>query len=218
MSALHWLFNRDILAFLAGGLGVTLGLALLSIAISFVAGTLLALARLARPAVVRWPAVAYIEGMRALPVLLVILFAYLGLPAVIGAKLSPFAAGVIALSAFTAALIAEIVRAGILSVPRGIVEAAQAQALSPAARLRLVVLPIALRRMSPALTAQFVTLLKDTSLTAVIGNLDLLRRGQIVYSEPPFQPLPVYVLLALVYFAVNYGLSQVARTFERRAV
>ena len=72
--------------------------------------------------------------------------------------------------------------------------------------------------MSPALTAQFVTLLKDTSLTAVIGNLDLLRRGQIVYSEPPFQPFPVYVLIAVVYFAVNYALSQVSRTVERRAV
>lgn len=213
-----WLFNPAIVSFLLGGLGVTLALAALSIAISFVAGTLLALARLSRSALLRWPAIAYIEGMRALPVLLVILFAYLGLPKLLGVKFSPFTAGVIAMSAFTAALIAEIVRAGILSVPRGVVEAAQAQAFSATDRLRLIVLPIALRRMSPALTAQFVTLLKDTSLTAVIGNLDLLRRGQIVYSEPPFQPLPVYLLVAAIYFAVNFGLSQVARSIEQRAV
>ncbi len=215
---LGWLFNRDILMFLAGGLGVTLSLAALSIALSFVIGTLLALGRLSRFAVVRWPAAFYVEVMRALPVLLVILFAYLGLPGLLGVKLDPFVAGVIAMTTFTAALIAEIVRAGILSVPRGIVEAAESQALSARDRLRLVVLPIALRRMTPALTAQFVTLLKDTSLTAVIGNLDLLRRGQIVYSEPPFQPVPVYVLVAVVYFAVNFALSQLARRIERATV
>jgi putative glutamine transport system permease protein len=213
-----WLFNPEILRFLAGGLGVTLGLAALSIALSFVAGTFLALARLSPLAFVRWPAIVYIEVVRALPVLLIVLFAYLGLPNLVGVKFSPFTAAVIALTAFTAALVAEIVRAGILSVPRGVVEAAESQALSGAARLRLIVLPIALRRMTPALTAQFVTLLKDTSLTAVIGNLDLLRRGQIVYSEPPFQPFPVYLLVAAVYFAVNFGLSQIARRIERGTV
>jgi putative glutamine transport system permease protein len=215
---LGWLLNPAILRFLAGGLGVTLGLAALSIALSFALGTLLALARLSPLAVLRVPATLYIEIMRALPVLLVILFAYLGLPNLLGIKFSSFTAAVIALTAFTAALVAEIVRAGILSVPRGIVEAAESQALPPAARLRLIVLPVALRRMTPALTAQFVTLLKDTSLTAVIGNLDLLRRGQIVYSEPPFQPFPVYVLVGAVYFAVNYGLSQIARRIERGTV
>jgi putative glutamine transport system permease protein len=217
-SHLDWLLNPAILTFLAGGLGVTLGLAALSIVVSFALGTLLALARLSRLPLVRWPATVYIEVMRALPVLLVILFAYLGLPNLLGVKFSPFTAAVIAMSTFTAALVAEIVRAGILSVPRGIVEAAEAQGFPATARLRLIVLPIALRRMTPALTAQFVTLLKDTSLTAVIGNLDLLRRGQIVYSEPPFQPFPVYILVALVYFAVNYGLSQIARRIEYQTV
>jgi putative glutamine transport system permease protein len=217
-SHLNWLLNPAILTFLAGGLGVTLGLAALSIVVSFALGTLLALARLSRLPLVRWPATVYIEVMRALPVLLVILFAYLGLPNLLGVKFSPFTAAVIAMSTFTAALVAEIVRAGILSVPRGIVEAAEAQGFPATARLRLIVLPIALRRMTPALTAQFVTLLKDTSLTAVIGNLDLLRRGQIVYSEPPFQPFPVYILVALVYFAVNYGLSQIARRIEHQTV
>ena len=215
---LGWLFNRDILTFLAGGLGVTLSLAAISIVLSFVLGTLLALGRLSRIALVRWPVAFYVEVMRALPVLLVILFAYLGLPVLLGVKLDPFVAGVVAMTAFTAALIAEIVRAGILSVPRGIVEAAESQALTARDRLRLIVLPIALRRMTPALTAQFVTLLKDTSLTAVIGNLDLLRRGQIVYSEPPFQPVPVYLLVAAIYLAVNFALSRLARRIEARTV
>lgn len=214
--SLGWLFDPRILGFLAGGLAVTLLLAVCSIAISFACGIALALARLARPAWLRIPAIAYIEGMRALPVFLVILFTYLALPRIIGFKLSPFTAGVVALSAFTAALVAEIVRAGILAVPAGIVEAATAQGFSNRDRLRLIVMPIALRQMTPALTAQFVTLLKDTSLTAVIGNLDLLRRAQIVNAAPPFAPIPTFVLIAFTYFAVNYAISLYSRRLETR--
>jgi putative glutamine transport system permease protein len=207
---LGWLFNPQILAFLAGGLLVTLGLATVSIAISFVLGVLLALGRLSRRPLVSIPVTIYIEGMRALPVFLIIL----ALPRMLGHELSPFTAGVIALSAFTAALVAEIVRAGILAVPSGIVEAATAQGFGVRDRMRLIVLPIALRAMTPALTAQFVTLLKDTSLTAVIGNLDLLRRAQIIDAQPPFEPIPVFALIALVYFTINYGLSQWSRRLE----
>jgi putative glutamine transport system permease protein len=218
MTDLGWLFNRGTLAFLAGGLGVTLELAAIAIAISFVAGIVLALARLSRWRVLSAVATLYIEGIRALPLLLVIFFAYFALPRIIGMKLEPFTAGAIALSAFTAALVAEIVRAGILAVPKGLIEAAASQGLSPAQILRIVTLPIAVRQMMPALVAQFVTLLKDTSLTAVIGILELTRRGQIVFAQPPFQPIPVFALLALIYFSVNFGLAQVGRRLETRTL
>jgi len=214
---MSWLFAPSTLLFLAGGLGTTLLLAGLAIAISLVLGILLALARLSRVRALRWAATIYIEGMRALPVLLVIFFSYFALPGIIGIKLSPFAAGAIAMSAFTAALIAEIVRAGILAVPRGIREAAAASGLRGSQTMRLIILPIALRQMMPALVAQFVTLLKDTSLTAVIGILELTRRGQIVFSQPPFQPIPVFALIALVYFTVNFGLGTLGRRLESRA-
>jgi len=213
---LSWLFNGPTLRFLAAGLGTTLELAAVSIAISFAGGVVLALARLSRFRPLSVVATIYIEGMRGLPVLLVIFFAYFALPHMIGMKLEPFAAAVIALSAFTAALVAEIVRAGILSVPAGLVEAAQSQGLSGAQIMRIISLPIALRRMMPALVAQFVTLLKDTSLTAVINILELTRRGQIVYSQPPFQPMPVYALIALIYFTVNFGLGRIGRRLEAR--
>jgi aspartate/glutamate/glutamine transport system permease protein len=218
MTDLGWLFNRGTLAFLAGGLGVTLELAAIAIAISFVAGVALALARLSRWPALRAVATLYIEGMRALPLLLVIFFAYFALPRILGVKLDPFTAGAIALSAFTAALVAEIVRAGILAVPKGLLEAAASQGLSPAQILRIVTLPIAVRQMMPALVAQFVTLLKDTSLTAVIGILELTRRGQIVFAQPPFQPIPVFALLALIYFTANFGLAQVGRRLETRTL
>jgi putative glutamine transport system permease protein len=217
MGELSWLLNRDIVGFLAGGLAYTLALAGISIAISFVLGLGLALARLARFPLLRLPATLYIEIIRSLPLLLIIFFTYFALPPLLGITLTPFTAGVVALSAFTAALLAEIVRAGILSVNRGLIEAAQAQGFSGAQVLGLVTLPIALRRMTPALVSQFITLLKDTSLTATIGILELLRRGQIVFSQPPFEPIPVFALIALTYFAVNYGLSLVSRRLEERA-
>ncbi len=216
MSDLSWLLNRDILGFLAGGLGFTLRLAAISIAISFALGLLLALARLSRLPFLRYPATLYIELVRSLPLLLIIFFTYFALPGLLGVRLGPFPAGVIALSAFTAALLAEIIRAGILSVNRGLVEAAQSQGFTGAQTLRLVILPIALRRMTPALVSQFITLLKDTSLTAVIGILELLRCGQIVFSQPPFEPIPVFALIGLTYFVVNYSLSLVSRRLEER--
>ncbi|MBV8602455.1 MAG: ABC transporter permease subunit, partial [Candidatus Eremiobacteraeota bacterium] len=129
----------------------------------------------------------------------------------------PFVAGVIALSAFEAALVAEIIRAGILAVPRGIVEAAESQGFGGTPIMRMIVLPIALRNMMPALVSQFVSLLKDTSLTAVITILELLRRAQIVYAAPPFQPIPVFIFIAILYFVVNYSLSQAGRRLEARA-
>ena len=218
MTDLGWLFNRGTLLFLAGGLGTTLALAAIAISISFVLGVLLALARLSRFRPLSAVATLYIEGMRALPLLLVILFAYFALPRIIGVKLGPFTAGATALSAFTAALVAEIVRAGILAVPKGLLEAAASQGLSPAQILRIVTLPIAVRQMMPALVAQFVTLLKDTSLTAVIGILELTRRGQLVFAQPPFQPIPVFALLALIYFTANFGLAQVGRRLETRTL
>ena len=218
MMDLGWLFNRGTLTFMAGGLITTLALAGIAIAVSFVAGVLLALGRLSRLRPLSVLATIYIEGMRALPVLLIIFFAYFALPRIIGMKLEPFTAGAIALSAFTAALVAEIVRAGILAVPKGLIEAAQSQGLSGGQILRIITLPIAIRQMMPALVAQFVTLLKDTSLTAVIGILELTRRGQIVFAQPPFQPIPVFALLALIYFTANFTLGQVGRRLETRTL
>jgi putative glutamine transport system permease protein len=215
---LGWLFNVPTLTFLAWGLVTTLELAAIAIAISFVAGIFLALGRLSRLPFVRWPCTIYIEGMRALPVLLVIFFCYFALPKLIGIKLQPFTAGAIAMSIFTAALVAEIMRAGILAVPKGLTEAALSQGLRPSQVLRLITLPIAVRQMMPALVAQFVTLLKDTSLTAVIGILELLRRGQLVFGQPPFQPIPVFALIALIYFLCNFGLASIGRRLETRTI
>ena len=213
---MSWLFNGPTILFLLGGLAVTVKLAACAIAISFVVGMLLALARLSNQQWLSWPATVYIEGMRALPMLLVILFTYFAVPRALGVKFTPFTAGVIAMSLFEASLIAEILRSGILAVPRGIVEAGESQGLRGSTIMRLIVLPIALRNMMPALVAQFVSLLKDTSLTAIITIPELLGRGQIVYAAPPFKPLPVFALVAAMYFVVNYTIGQAGRRLETR--
>ena len=213
---MDWLFNSRTLLFLLGGLGVTVKLALLAIAISFVIGILLALARLSKLPWMRWPATIYIEGMRALPMLLVIVYTYFVVPRAIGLKFTPFEAGVIAMALFEASLIAEIVRSGILALPRGIIEAAESQGFRGTTIMRKIALPIALRNMMPALVAQFVSLLKDTSLTAIITIPELLGRGQIVYAAPPFKPLPVFALVAAMYFVVNYVIGQAGRRLETR--
>jgi len=211
---MSWLFNPPTLLYLLGGLGVTVKLAAFAIAISLVLGILLALARLSKNPWLRWPATIYIEGMRALPMLLVIVYTYFAVPHALGIKLTPFVAGVIAMAIFTASLVAEIVRSGILAVPRGIVEAAESQGLRGTTIMRVILLPIALRNMMPALVAQFVSLLKDTSLTAIITIPELLGRGQIVYAAPPFKPLPVFALVAAMYFVVNYTIGQAGRRLE----
>jgi putative glutamine transport system permease protein len=213
---MSWLLNPATIGFLFGGLAVTIELAAVCIVISFFIGMLLALGRLSPRPWLRWPATIYIEVMRALPLLLVIVYTYFALPRALHTKIPPFTAGVIAMSLFTAALVAEIIRAGILAVPKGIVEAAESQGFRGTPIMRMIVLPIALRNMMPAIVSQFVTLLKDTSLTAVITIPELLGRAQIVYAAPPFQPLPVFALVAVMYFVVNYALSQAGRRLEAR--
>jgi putative glutamine transport system permease protein len=212
---LSWLFSAGTLTFMLKGLLATVELAAISITIAFVFGLGLGIAR-STGGIAGAIATAYIEPVRATPLLLIISFCYFALPRLLGMHLQPFWAGVIALSVFNAALIAEIVRAGINGVPKGLVEAAESQAFSAVDRFRLIVLPIALRRMMPSLVSQFVTLLKDTSLCATITIIELTRSAQIVYAAPPYQPIPVLILAALMYLAVNATLSAAGRRLETR--
>ena len=200
--------------FLLSGVQVTFTMAAIAIAVSLILGLLLALLRLSSIAPVRWLATLWIETIRALPVLLLIFFASLWLPRM-GVPVDPFAAGTIALSLYTASVNAEIMRAGILSIERGQVEAARSLGLTYPQTMRYVVLPQALRRMIPPQVSQLVTLIKDTSLTAVIGVLELTRRSQILYqSEQPPNPLQALFVVACIYFAVNFTLSRVTSRWE----
>ena len=200
---------------LAGGLLATLKAAALAIALSVTIGLVMALGRLSKVAPLRWLAGTYVELFRALPSLLLILFAFFGLPEIVPFPISKYTALVIGLTLYNSAVMAEIVRAGVLSLPRGQAEAAAALGLRGSQVQRLVVLPQAVSRMLPSLIAQSVVVLKDTSYGFVIGYEELLRRGQIA-GEVTADVLQAYVIVAVVYVAVCLALSRVAKQVESR--
>jgi glutamate transport system permease protein len=208
--------QSDLRTLLWNGLLDTLRAALTGMLFAVALGILLAMARMSQYRAVRRPATALVELLRSLPVLMLILFAYLGLPA-LGWKLSAFWALVLGLTAYNGAVLSEIFRAGIGSIDRGQTEAAAALGLRPSQIFRIVQLPQAVRRMSPTLVSQLVTLLKDTSLGFVIAYSELLRsgRGAVEFLGSRYA-LPIYTVIALMYIVTNGLLSLLARWLERR--
>ncbi len=215
----HLFVDPAILRFFGEGLLVTVALSLASIALSFAAALLFALGRLSTRWWVRWPCVAYVEAIRALPVLLLIV--YFGIKGsalfapIFGAdfELPRFWAGVLGLSMYTSAVLAEIIRAGILSLPRGQTEASRALGLSYAQTMRGVILPQALRLMVPAMMAQLTTIIKDTSLVGTIGVFELYRSARIIYTQN-FNPIEALFFIAVIYFVICFALSQLSRRLE----
>jgi glutamate transport system permease protein len=198
------------------GLVATLRAAVVAMVLAMAMGAVLAVGRLSRRAWVARLAGAWVELFRGLPLLLLILFLFLALPAV-GITISVFWALVAGLTLYNGAVIGEIFRAGILSLPRGQTEAAYAIGLRRGQTLRLILVPQAVRRMLPALISQLVTLLKDTSLGFVIGYAELLRNGRTAVEFLGGRySIPIYTAIAVVYIAVNASLSLLARWLDRR--
>ena len=210
------LTRSDLLELLGRGLGATLRAAAVAMVLAMALGALLAVGRLSRRRWLAVPAGAWVELFRGLPLLLVILFLFLGLPAA-GVTISTFWALVGGLTLYNSAVLGEIFRAGVLSLPKGQTEAAYAIGLRRGQTLRLILLPQAVRRMLPALISQLVTLLKDTSLGFVIAYAELLRTGRnaVEFLGGPYS-IPVYTAIAVVYIAVNASLSFLARWLDRR--
>jgi putative glutamine transport system permease protein len=204
--------------FILTGLQVTVMMASVSIVASLIFGTLLALARNARNPFLHRPATAYIEIIRALPVLYLIFFAYFG-----GARFGlrdPVVAATLALIVYTSAVNAEIVRAGIQSIERGQLEAARALGLSYPQMMQLVVLPQAFRRVIPPQISQLVTLIKDTSLAYIVGTTELMRRIFILYSgfDTGVGVIQGLFVASCIYFILNFAISSFGRWLERRGV
>ncbi|MEU2350274.1 amino acid ABC transporter permease [Modestobacter sp. NPDC049651] len=198
--------------YLLVGLRGTLEAAALVAVISAVAGVLLALGRLSRVRLIRWPATAYIEVARALPVLLLIYVTLFGLPRY-GIDLPLLWKLVVPLSVANSAAFAEIFRAGILSLPRGQDEAARSLGMTGMQSMRLVVLPQAVRRVTPSVVTQLVSLLKDTSLGYVVAFTELLFRAQVLAA---FNHLLVqtFLVVTLIYLVCNGLLSALASRLQ----
>lgn len=198
-------------ALLRRGLGATLKAAGLAAVIALTAGALVAVARTSERRWARVPAAVLIELFRGLPVVLLMFFSALAL------DLSIFNAVVLGLVLYNTAVIAEILRAGIQSLPRGQREAALAIGLTPGQTMRMILLPQAVRRMLPSLVSQLVVLLKDTSLGYIVGYVELLRVNRELRdffgSEYIFS---LFLVTAALYIGVNFALSRVATYLERR--
>lgn len=208
------LLDSGTLGFLGAGLLNTLKLAAAAMTAALVLGAGLALGRLARNGPMRWAAGIVVEFFRGFPLLLLLLFSVFGLRS-LGYDLPLFWSVVGALAIYNASVLAEIFRAGILSLDRGQSEAAQTVGLTYWQGMFHVILPQALRRMTPAIVSQLVTLLKDTSLAYFVQYTELLRRAQLAGNFDR-NLLQVSIAVALVYIAVNFSLGRVARQLEVR--
>lgn len=201
--------------FMLQGFLLTIEVALLSIVISFVISILVGTIRYAKVPVLSKVLAVLVETVRNLPLLLIIFFTYFALPE-IGIKMDKFTAAVVALVIFESAMISEIVRSGLNSVEKGLIEAGRSSGLTTIQTLRHIVLPIALRRMVPPMVSQFISLLKDTSLAVVIALPELMNHVQIINGHNINYVIPTFLFAALLYFIVNYLLSIASRRLENK--
>ena len=199
----------------------TLQVAAVGMVAATVLGAFLAIGRLSDHVWVRLPVTAVIEFFRAVPLLVLILFCFLFLPQV-GLELSAFGALALGLTLYNMAVLAEIIRAGILSIDRGQSESGYAIGLRKWQVMTFILVPQAVRRMLPVLIAQLVVLLKDSSLGFIVGYLELLRTARSLVETLNFQFGPIYtfqlyVAAGVIYIIVNLLLSWLARILERRS-
>ena len=196
------------------GVWMTATMAATSLLLGLPFGLGLALARVQSSRLVSAPAAMYVEVMRGTPLLVQILFVYFVLPSV-GVNLPAYASGILALTLNAAAYISEVIRAGIVSIDAGQMEAARALGMSYWQSMRRIILPQTFRRVVPPLTNEGIALLKDSSLVSVIGLTELARTGQELASRYA-APLTIWPVVALLYLALTFPLTRVAEYLERK--
>jgi glutamate/aspartate transport system permease protein len=202
-------------AYVLGGLYFSLALTAVSTLGGIVFGTLLAMMRLSGIKVLAVPATVYVNGMRSIPLLMVLLWFFLLVPFIIGRPIGAEMTAVITFIAFEAAYFSEIVRAGIQSIARGQVFAGQALGMSYGQNMRLVILPQAFRNMTPVFLTQTIILFQDTSLVYIITAGDLLH-GFTVAGNNLSHPREAYILAAVVYFAICFTLSWMVKRLQAK--
>ena len=208
-------FTPQNVTYLLGGLGITVGVSLISVILSLIFGSIVGIIQFERIPYFSKFVGTINNVIRNLPLLLIIFFVYFALPK-IGIHLSVFWATIIAMSTFESAMLAEIVRGGLESVDIGQFEGARANGLSNMQTMIYIILPQAYKKMIPPIISQLISWVKDTSLAMGIVLAELMYRGQIVYAQNSTYIIPVLIMITLVYFVLNYGLSLVARWADRK--
>jgi polar amino acid transport system permease protein len=200
--------------FLGAGLLMTLLVSLLTVILSLVAGGLLGIGLVYGPAPLRWVIRAFSDIIRGIPILVLIFFVYYGLP-VAGLNLQPFNAAVLALTLFKTAQVIENIRGAIGSIPKGQMDAGRSIGLTFQQRLLYVIAPQAVRRFLPPWINGVTDAVKGSALVSLLGVTDLMHSIQQVIGRT-YEALPLYILGALFYFAINYTLSTLSRRLELR--
>ncbi len=203
------------LPFLWTGLLFTVKLTLIAMSGGIVLGTLLALARLSPIAPLAMAATWYVNLMRSIPLLMVILWFFLVIPLITGKPMGAENSAIITFTLFEAAYYSEIMRAGIQSVPRGQVWAGQAIGMNYRQTMSHIVLPQAFRNMLPVLLTQTIILFQDTSLVYAIGAKDLLKAAEIA-GKNYNRPVEMYLFVALIYFVICFALSRLVKHLQSR--
>ena len=214
---LDWsFFSWDLYTnFVAKGLVFSLTLTVIATLGGIIFGTLLALMRLSGKKWLEVPAVIYVNGMRSIPLVMVILWFFLLMPMLIGRPIGAETSAIITFVAFEAAYFSEIMRAGIQSIPRGQVFAGQAVGMTYSQNMRLVVLPQAFRNMLPVLLTQTIILFQDTSLVYAIGAYDMLK-GFDIAGKNFGRPVESYLTAAVTYFVLCYALSWFVKRLHKK--
>ena len=209
-------YNWDLISnFVLKGLYFSLILTLVATVGGVLFGTVLALMRLSGKKWLDVPATIYVNGMRSIPLVMVILWFFLLVPLIIGRPIGAEVSAIITFVAFEAAYFSEIMRAGIQSIPRGQVFAGQALGMSYGQNMKLVILPQAFRNMLPVLLTQTIILFQDTSLVYAIGAYDLLK-GFETAGKNFGRPIETYLMATVTYFIISYSLSSVVKSINRK--
>ncbi|MBY5643510.1 amino acid ABC transporter permease [Rhizobium leguminosarum] len=198
-----------------GGLANTLILSALSIALAFPVSILFALARLSRSPLLRWPVTALVYFTRGVPLLMLILWSYFLVPLLTGADVPSFVTMLTTLVVYQSAFLSEVVRAGIVALGPGQMDAGRALGHGYLGAMRFIILPQALYNMIPSIISTFVSTIKDTTLGYVINVPDLTFAASQVNNQLLTQPFQVFLILAIVYFAICWTLTYFANRLER---
>ncbi|KRN12902.1 ABC-type amino acid transport system, permease component [Fructilactobacillus fructivorans] len=214
MSGAFSLINMH---YLLGGLVVTIVVSVISILISFVLGTLIGIILFEKVPYFTKTVRFISNTIRNLPLLLLIFFTFFALPK-LGVELNAFAATVVAMSVFEASMVGEIIWGGLLSVGADQAEGALSTGMNKVQTLWHILLPQALKKSIHPLISQFISLVKDTSLATAIVLPELTFRSQVIYGQNPNYMIPMFITIAIMYFIINYGLSLLAKWFDKRMV
>lgn len=215
MDFLDTSFVAKILPLLLVGAVTTVAISVAAMALALVLGLIAAIGRLSRSRSLRFLAGLYVEVIRGTPLLVQLFIVYYGLPSY-GIRLEPFTAGFLTLGVHYGAYLSEVYRAGILSVDRGQWEAAASIGMTRSAVLREIILPQAVRVILPPIGNYFISMLKDSALTATITVSELLRVGQLKVAVT-FRAMDIYLMVAAIYLALSYPLSVLIRWLEKRS-